>query len=340
MQPRLALGDDLRRVRERDAHGPAQSTARGERLDRQRVPRAVREARRIDRDLEALRRGAGAVRERTRPLLGDREEQETVPAPGRLDRERPRVVGVDRNDEGRGERIADGDRELGRRRAGEARERTPPGFLFAAKLPQEITHERGLVDCERPLAEFLEVMGRLGDKLGPVVAQFGYVARGADPEEHATGDDFRARLAAFLDLWPKERKLAVEVRNAGWIAPPLLDLLRARGVSLVVSAYYTMPGPEKLFAGPDPVTAGFVYARFIGDHKKMDALVAKLKTEGARTAEWNAAAVDRSAELSRWAKAIRAHASVPVLAYFNNHYAGFAPGTARLFRDLWERERG
>ncbi|HUC44852.1 MAG TPA: DUF72 domain-containing protein [Candidatus Sulfotelmatobacter sp.] len=220
------------------------------------------------------------------------------------------------------------------------RERTPPGFLFAAKLPQEITHERGLVDCERPLAEFLEVMGRLGDKLGPVVAQFGYVARGADPEEHATGDDFRARLAAFLDLWPKERKLAVEVRNAGWIAPPLLDLLRARGVSLVVSAYYTMPGPEKLFAGPDPVTAGFVYARFIGDHKKMDALVAKLKTEGARTAEWNAAAVDRSAELSRWAKAIRAHASVPVLAYFNNHYAGFAPGTARLFRDLWERERG
>lgn len=217
------------------------------------------------------------------------------------------------------------------------RDRTPPGFLFAAKLPQEITHERGLVDCAGPMREFVAVMERLGDKLGPVLAQFAYVAKGKDPDEYATGANFRKRLAAFLDLWPRGRALAVEVRNAGWIAPPLLDLLRARGVTLAVSAYFTMPQPEKLFSGPDPLTTDLAYVRFIGDHKKMDALVAGLKKDGRRAGDWSELAVDRTAETKRWAGAIRAKAKGPVLAYFNNHYAGFAPGSARLFRDLWDQ---
>ena len=219
------------------------------------------------------------------------------------------------------------------------RERTPEGFLFAAKLPKEITHDRGLIDCAAPLREFLAAMERLGDKLGPMLAQVAYVAKGKDAGEYATGDDFRGRLAAFLESWPEERPLAVEVRNARWIAPPLLDLLRARGVALAYTAYYTMPGPAELFRGPDPQTAGFVYARFIGDHKRMDARVAALREEGTRSADWNALAVDRTDEMGRWAAALREHGRGTVLAYFNNHYAGFGPGSARLFRDLWERRR-
>jgi uncharacterized protein YecE (DUF72 family) len=217
------------------------------------------------------------------------------------------------------------------------RERTPPGFLFSAKLPQEITHDKGLVDCAAPLSEFLSVMERLGDKLGPILAQFAYVAKGANAHEYATGDDFCRRLASFLDLWPEKRTLAIEVRNATWIAPPLIDLLKARGVALALSAYYTMPAPEKLFAGPDPRTTELSYVRFIGDHKKMDAFVAKLKTEGKRAGDWSAPAVDRTAELKRWAVALKASAKGPVLAYFNNHYAGFAPNSARLFLELWEQ---
>jgi uncharacterized protein YecE (DUF72 family) len=217
------------------------------------------------------------------------------------------------------------------------RERTPPGFLFSSKLPQEITHEKGLRDCAVPLREFLSVMERLGDKLGPILAQFAYVAKGADAAEYATGASFRERLAAFLALWPPKLELAVEVRNATWIAPPLLDLLRERGVALALSAYYTMPAPEKLFAGPDPRTAELTYVRFIGDHKKMDALVAKLKGEGKRTEDWSATAVDRTTELKRWAAVLKPAAKGPVLAYFNNHYAGFAPHSARLFRELWDQ---
>jgi uncharacterized protein YecE (DUF72 family) len=220
------------------------------------------------------------------------------------------------------------------------RDRTPPGFLFSAKLPQEITHEKGLVDCAAPLGEFLRVMERLEDKLGPILAQFAYVAKRADPTEYATGASFTKRLASFLELWPSERPLAVEVRNATWIAPPLLDLLRERGIALALSAYYTMPAPEKLFAGSDPRTADLTYARFIGDHKRMDALVAKLKVEGKRAAAWSALAVDRTEEMRRWAAVLKPRARGPVLAYFNNHYAGFAPDSARLFRDLWDQVPG
>jgi|SoiMethySBSTD1v2_1073268.scaffolds.fasta_scaffold21645_8 uncharacterized protein YecE (DUF72 family) len=216
------------------------------------------------------------------------------------------------------------------------RARTPEGFVFAAKLPQEITHDRGLVDASEPTREFLAVMERLGDRLGPILAQFPYVAKGADAGEYATGDGFRDRLRRYLDGWPRERALAVEVRNAGWIAPPLLDLLRAYRVTLAFSAYYTMPGPDRLFAGADPQTTDSVYLRFIGDHKTMDALVAKLKAEGKRASEWDSPALDRTDELTRWAAVLKERPTpVKGVAYFNNHYAGFAPDTARRFRDLF-----
>ena len=217
------------------------------------------------------------------------------------------------------------------------RDRTPPGFLFAAKLPQEITHERGLIDCAATVREFLSVLDRLGEKRGPVLAQFSYVAKGKDPQEYATGASFRARLASFLAEWPAGHELAVEVRNATWVAPPLLDLLRGHGVALALSAYYTMPRPEALFSGPDPQTTDLLYVRFIGDHRKMDALVADLKAKGEREASWSALAIDKTSEMARWATLMKSRGKGRVLAYFNNHYAGFGPGSARQFRDLWER---
>lgn len=218
------------------------------------------------------------------------------------------------------------------------RSKTPEGFLFSSKLPREMTHERGLVDCAAPLRDFVDVMGRLGDRLGPVVAQFAYVPKRADPHEYATGDDFRARLSAFCERWPAELTLAVEVRNARWIAPPLLDLLRERGISLVLPAYYTMPEAGRLFSGPEPVTSDLVYVRFLGHHREMDARVARLRREGKRSAEWNALALDRREEMAQWVAPLHrlALGGSRVLAYFNNHYAGYAPGSAEQFRQLWE----
>lgn len=216
--------------------------------------------------------------------------------------------------------------------------RTPEEFLFASKLPREITHERGLVDCGEVLREFLNVMGRLGGRLGPVVAQFAYVAKRRDPDEYETGRDFLARLRSFLDLWPQEVPLVVEVRNAKWVAAPLLDLLRQRGAGLVLPAIYTMPGPARLFKGPRPVTSDLVYVRFLGDHRRMDERVARLRAEGRRAADWSEIAVDRTEEMRQWVGPLRQLAidGARVLAYFNNHYAGYAPGSAAEFRRLWQ----
>jgi hypothetical protein len=46
-------------------------------------------------------------------------------------------------------------------------ERTPPDFIFAAKVPQVVTHEKVLVDCEAEFDEFVDRMDILDEKLGP-----------------------------------------------------------------------------------------------------------------------------------------------------------------------------
>jgi uncharacterized protein YecE (DUF72 family) len=87
--------------------------------------------------------------------------------------------------------------------------KTPEGFVFAAKVPQVITHEKVLVDCDAEFEEFVETMDALGDKLGPLLFQFGYfnnrVFRGVN--------DFLARLRPFLKNLPPAHKFAVEIRN-------------------------------------------------------------------------------------------------------------------------------
>src|ERR1019366_1822226 len=52
--------------------------------------------------------------------------------------------------------------------------KTPEGFVFAAKVPQVITHEKVLVDCDAEFKQSVDVMELLGEKLGPLLLQFGY----------------------------------------------------------------------------------------------------------------------------------------------------------------------
>src|ERR1019366_4011667 len=50
--------------------------------------------------------------------------------------------------------------------------KTPDGFVFAAKIPQVITHEKVLVDCDAEFQQFIALMDILGEKLGPLLFQF------------------------------------------------------------------------------------------------------------------------------------------------------------------------
>src|SRR5882757_4160721 len=48
-------------------------------------------------------------------------------------------------------------------------QRTPPGFTFALKMPQEITHERRLREVDDLTKEFCDRARELEDRLGPVL---------------------------------------------------------------------------------------------------------------------------------------------------------------------------
>jgi uncharacterized protein YecE (DUF72 family) len=203
--------------------------------------------------------------------------------------------------------------------------KTPPGFAFAAKIPQSITHERVLVDCEAEFKEFVQTMDLLGDKLGPLLLQFGYFNKKA----FVGVNDFLARLRPFLKKLPKGHKFAVEIRNKNWLVPQFVETLRERGVALALIDQAWMPRPTEWFEKFDPITADFTYVRWLGDRKGIEA----------QTKVWDKVIVDRRAELSEWAEILgKVHKrKIQIFAWANNHYAGFGPATVEMFQELWRR---
>ena len=105
--------------------------------------------------------------------------------------------------------------------------KVPEGFLLAAKVPQVITHESVLQDCDDDLEHFLETMDLMGNKLGPLLFQFGYFNRTV----FRSSGDFLARLEPFLAKLPNGYKCAVEIRNKNWLSKAFFDLLRAHKVA-------------------------------------------------------------------------------------------------------------
>jgi len=71
--------------------------------------------------------------------------------------------------------------------------RTPEDFIFAVKVPQTISHEKALVDCDAEFEEFVRTMDILGPKLGPMLFQFPSFDRWKFP----TQDHFLAVLNPF-----------------------------------------------------------------------------------------------------------------------------------------------
>jgi uncharacterized protein YecE (DUF72 family) len=215
--------------------------------------------------------------------------------------------------------------------------RTAEGFVFSAKVPKVITHEKYLENCEEDLKEYVAVMSHLGEKLGPMILQFPYVARGKDPAEYQSGADFLSRLRRFAPLLPREFRWGIEIRNAKWVGPPLLEVLKEHEISLVFIDYYTMDPLPKLAQRRDVFTAPFVYIRFLGNHKEMDAAVKQAREEGGRGRDWEGLIVDRTAQMKLWLPVVKdvVARQIPVYIYFNNHYAGYAPGSVELFSRLY-----
>lgn len=183
--------------------------------------------------------------------------------------------------------------------------RVPEHFVFSAKMPRAITHDKQLQDAEAELSAFLQRVRLLGDKLGAVLLQF--------PASFAR--QFEPRLRAFLPLLPRDLCFAVEFRHPSWQDDAVFELLREHGVAWCINHWQDLPVVVES-------TAGFAYIRLIGDHQQF--------TDLGRVQR------DRSQELASLAGTIADLATrlQTVFIYVNNHYAGHAPATVNQLKQL------
>jgi uncharacterized protein YecE (DUF72 family) len=178
---------------------------------------------------------------------------------------------------------------------------SPPGFRFAAKVPQRITHESRLSNMGGHLKEFVDSLGPLGEKLGPLLVQM--------PAEFERGPGTVGVLDRFLAVAPSDVRLAVEFRHASWHVAGTYDLLRRHRAALAWTEWRDLPRATE-------VTADFLYLRWLGDRREIE--------------RYDRVQVDRTAGFGVWeAEVKRALPEVrEVYGYFNNHWAGHSPASA------------
>ncbi len=179
------------------------------------------------------------------------------------------------------------------------REVAPDGFLFAAKFPREVTHERNLVGSGAEAESFLRTMGELGDRLGPLLLQL-------PPSFTVEG---MGVLEDFLKRLPEGFRYAVEVRHRSWLGSDLPGMLREHGVALALIDYPRMPRMEE-------ATADFSYIRLLGDRREFPEGHTHPKKDRDDDLLWWSGVVDRFLEVGR-----------TVFAYANNHYQNHSPST-------------
>ncbi len=174
---------------------------------------------------------------------------------------------------------------------------TPDDFMFAAKVPQTVTHDR-LLDVARgadtDLKAYCDLMRPLLDqgKLGPLLLQL-------PPRLRFEASPIRR----FLETLPHDFTFALEPRNRSWMALDAFDILRANGVAYTIVDEPLLP--------PDlHVTSPTAYIRWHG-HGQDPWYNYRYPSE----------------QLEEWVPRVQQVASQAetVFGFFNNHYHGYAP---------------
>jgi uncharacterized protein YecE (DUF72 family) len=191
------------------------------------------------------------------------------------------------------------------------REIVPEGFLFAAKFPQEITHDLNLVGADAETNAFLRTMAELGDRLGPLLLQL-------PPSFTVEG---MSVLEDFLKGLPEGFRYAVELRHRSWLGSDLPEMLRERGAALTLIDYPRMPRM-------DGATAGISYIRWLGNRREFPSGHTHLKKDRDDDLLWWAGVVDRFLKEGK-----------TVFAYANNHYQNHSPSTVERFLELRRGDR-
>lgn len=193
-------------------------------------------------------------------------------------------------------------------------ERTPPDFTFALKMPREITHERRLRNADDLVREFLDRVRELGPKLGPILLQMG---PDFAPDELPEVEHFAASL-------PRDLRFALELRDSRWmrsdVLPHLLESLARHGIALALSDGRWIRR-ETMLELAERATADFLYVRWMGPDREIT--------------DYSRVQFDRSEEIRAWAEVLkRAAHTKDIYGFFNNHFAGHSPASAREMQRL------
>jgi uncharacterized protein YecE (DUF72 family) len=179
---------------------------------------------------------------------------------------------------------------------------TPPDFIFAAKFPRSITHDKKLIGAETETEQFLSAMQTLRKKCGPLVLQFQ-----ADFEPKSADD-----LDRYLTQLPTAFRYAIEFRHKGWLSDRYFELLSKHRIALCLHDLHYAPKIARL-------TTDFAYMRWLGNRRQLK--------------HFERIQIDRSKEQMWWSAVakdalLRGH---KVYGFFNKYWAGHAPASARLF---------
>jgi len=177
----------------------------------------------------------------------------------------------------------------------------PEGFLFSAKASRYITHMKKLKDPEEPVRTFLESIGRLGKRVGPILFQL--------PPNWKCNVD---RLRHFLEILPPQFRYCFEFRDPTWFDEGIYTLLRQADAAFCI---YELAGTFS----PCEVTSDFVYIRLHGPAAAY---------EGSYNDE----------ALAGWAKALTrwAEEGKEVFCFFDNDQNGYAAQNALTLKRMLE----
>jgi len=173
---------------------------------------------------------------------------------------------------------------------------SPEGFIYTAKLPKVITHEKKLKlsqNVEEDLSRFIELMEPLilGGKLGCILIQL--------PPKL----DYRPKeMEDFFKILPTQVRFAIEFRHLSWMRPETWALLEKYKVAYTIVDEPLLP-PEV------HVTTDIAYFRWHGRGTRL----------------WYDYQYSDE-ELEPWIPKMKqaSEKAEKVFGYFNNHYRGNA----------------
>jgi uncharacterized protein YecE (DUF72 family) len=188
--------------------------------------------------------------------------------------------------------------------------KTSDKFRFTAKFPKVITHDKHLVDVDREVEVFLKNIEPLHEKALALLIQL------PPSLEIMPGLEGLRQLVPLLD---DRFRYAVEVRHQSWFQDLAYNFFANNNLCMVWSQLAGIRTPPI-------VTTDFLYVRFIGDRSIDEKDFGKIQK-------------DRVSEMRKWARRVKRvekenkQLNLAIVAS-NNHYAGFGPGTANMFRKM------